>query len=139
MRIGGRRLGSLGMHLLNLECECGHEGKIAVSDLAGRYGGEVRHGCVTRSPGRAGRREMQMETRMLRQPCLDLGRLVGGVVVEHDMDVAGLEDCAVDAAQELQEFLGPVARHALADNHTGTGIRSPIHPHLEIHESVAYR
>ena len=49
-------------------------------------------------PGRAGRREMQLEARMPRKPCFDLGRLVGGVVVEHEMHVARLEDSAVDAA-----------------------------------------
>jgi len=48
-------------------------------------------------PGRAGRREVQLEARVLRQPGLDLGRLVGGVVVEHEMHVARLEDNAVDA------------------------------------------
>ena len=41
MRIGGRRLATLGMHWLKLKCECGHEGKVAVSDLAGHYGGDI--------------------------------------------------------------------------------------------------
>ena len=42
MRIEGRRLGTLGMYWLKVTCACGHEGKIAVPDLAGRYGGETR-------------------------------------------------------------------------------------------------
>ena len=42
MRIEDRRLGALEMRWLRLICECGHEGKIAVPDLAGRYGGETR-------------------------------------------------------------------------------------------------
>ncbi len=68
-------------------------------------------------PGRACWREVQLEARVLRQPCPDLGRLVGGVVVVHEMHVARLEDSAVDAAQKAQEFPGPVARQAFADDH----------------------
>jgi transposase len=61
---------------------------------------------------------MQLEARMLRQPRLDFGRLVGRIVVEHQMHVARLEDGAVDAAQECQELLRPVSRHAFSDDHT---------------------
>ena len=39
--IGGRRLATLGMIWLKVECDCGHEGRIAVPDLA------ERHGCQT--------------------------------------------------------------------------------------------
>ena len=49
-------------------------------------------------PGRAGGREVKLEARVCLQPGSDLGGLVGGVVVEHDVDVAGFEDGAVDAA-----------------------------------------
>ena len=38
---------------------------------------------------------------------LKAGCLVGGVVVEHEMHVARLEDSAVDAAQKAQELPGP--------------------------------
>jgi hypothetical protein len=38
-------------------------------------------------PGRALRREVQMIARPLRKPPLDQGRLVGGVVVDDQMDV----------------------------------------------------
>jgi hypothetical protein len=61
---------------------------------------------------------------------LKAGCLVGGVVVEHEMHVARLEDSAVDAAQKAQELPGPplvvcgqttagqwVARQAFADDH----------------------
>ncbi len=41
-------------------------------------------------PGCAGGREMQLKARMFLQPGKHLGRLVGCVVVEHQMDVAGL-------------------------------------------------
>ena len=42
MGIGGRRLATLGMGWLKVECDCGHEGRVAVPDLA------ERHGCQTR-------------------------------------------------------------------------------------------
>ena len=51
---------------------------------------------------RAGGREVQPEARVLLKPGLHLGRLVGGVGVEDEMDVARLADGAVDAAQERQ-------------------------------------
>ena len=63
-------------------------------------------------PGRACWREVQLEARVLRQPCPNLGRFVGGVVVEHEMHVARLEYSVVDAAQNAQEFPDPVARQA---------------------------
>lgn len=65
-------------------------------------------------PRCAGWREMQLEPRMLREPRLHFGRLVGRVVVEHQMHVARLED---GAAQEGQELFRPVARHAFTDDH----------------------
>ena len=67
-------------------------------------------------PGRAGGREMQFEPRVLLQPRLHLGRFVGGIVVEHDVDVARLQNRAVDPAQESQELLRPVAWHAFPDD-----------------------
>ena len=69
---------------------------------------------------------------MFFQPRFDLGRLVGGLVVEHQMHVARLDDGPVDAAQKTEEFLGPplvvcrqttagqwVAWQAFADDHAG--------------------
>ena len=50
---------------------------------------------------------MKLETRVTRKPCFDLRRLVGGVVVEHEMHVTRLEDGTVDAAQKAQELFGP--------------------------------
>jgi hypothetical protein len=90
-------------------------GVTAPADALGRDFGKEAFDQV--EPGRAGRREVQLEARVLRQPGLDLGRLVGGVVVEHEMHVARLEDSAVDAAQKAQELPGPVARQAFADDH----------------------
>src|SRR4051794_26915569 len=48
------------------------------------------------------------------QPRQDLGVLVAGVVVEHDVDDLTSRDVAFEAVEEPQELLVPVALHALA-------------------------
>ena len=48
-----------------------------------------------------------------RQPRLDLGVLVGGVVVDDEMDVEAFGDVLVDVAQEGEELLVAVAPFAL--------------------------
>lgn len=67
--------------------------------------------------------EMQLETRMFLQPGLHLGRLVGGVVVEHELDVTRFADGAVNPAQEGQKLPCPVTRHAITDDQTGFDIK----------------
>lgn len=59
---------------------------------------------------------MQLEAGMLVQPGLHLGRLMGGVVVENQMDVARFLHGPIDPAQKAQELLGTVAGHAVADD-----------------------
>ena len=73
-------------------------------------------------PGRTGGCEMQFEAGVFLQPGLHLGGLVGSVVVEHEMDVSWFEDRAIDAPQECQKLLRPVAGHAVADDHAGLHI-----------------
>ncbi len=60
-------------------------------------------------PGRACRREVQLEAGMPRKPGHHLGLLVGGIVVENKVIVARVSQGPVDATQECQELLGPVA------------------------------
>ena len=67
-------------------------------------------------PGCAGRREVQLETRMLGELRLYLGRLVRSVVVEHEMDAEVLLHAPVDPPQEADELLGTVTRLAFADD-----------------------
>ena len=50
------------------------------------------------------------------EPRLDLGRLVGGVVVHDDMDVEPVRDLSIDLFEEVQELGRPVAPVALADD-----------------------
>ena len=40
--VEGRRLGTLGMAWLKIECGCAHKGKVAVTALAARHGSETR-------------------------------------------------------------------------------------------------
>ena len=51
-----------------------------------------------------------------RQPGLDRGGLVGGVVVHHDVDVQPLGDVSVNHLEDVEELSGPVATVALTDD-----------------------
>ena len=53
---------------------------------------------------------MEMETGMPQEPPMDSGRLVGGEVVQHDVDLTLGFDTAVDRPQERHEILGPMLR-----------------------------
>ena len=54
-----------------------------------------------------------------RQPGFDLGMLVGGVVVDDEMDVQGFGHVGVDVAQEGEDFLVPMASFALREHFAG--------------------
>ena len=60
-------------------------------------------------PARAGRDEVRHEARMTFEPGLHLGMLVRAVVVEHQMEGGRGGELAIEAAQEAQELLVPVA------------------------------
>ena len=47
---------------------------------------------------------MHVIVRPAGEPCFDLGRLVGGVVVHDDMDVEPVRDPSVDLFEEVQEL-----------------------------------
>ena len=59
---------------------------------------------------------MHVIVRPAGQPRLDLGRLVGGIVVHNDMDVEPLRDLSVNLFEEVQELGRAVAPVALADD-----------------------
>ena len=67
-------------------------------------------------PRGRGRREVEGPARVPREPCPDLGVLVAGVVVEHDMDQLAGRDVALETVEEANELLVPVALHALPDH-----------------------
>ena len=100
--------------------EVGDAAKHAAADGIG--GDQPEEALDLVEPRGGSRREVEMKARMAFQPCFDLGMLVGGVVVDHQMEVEGSGRVAVDAPQEAQEFLVTMARHALADDLAGGDI-----------------
>ena len=67
-------------------------------------------------PGSRGRREVDVEARVFFQPPFDLRCLVGGVVIDDQVDVQVGQGLAVDPVQETNELLVAMALHALADD-----------------------
>jgi hypothetical protein len=53
---------------------------------------------------------------MAGQPRSDFGVLVAGVIIRDHMDQPAGRDVALEAVQKTQEFLVPVALHALAED-----------------------
>src|SRR5215469_13213075 len=67
-------------------------------------------------PGGGGRSEVEMEAPMPPEPGADFGMLVGGVIVDDQMHLALGRGFAADFVEKADEFLMPVAAHALADD-----------------------
>ena len=68
-------------------------------------------------PGRARRREVEMKARMTQQPTLDgRGFLVGGVVVDDQMECEAARDLLVNRLQKLAELHRPMAAMKLPDH-----------------------
>ena len=97
--------------------EVGNAVKDAASD--GIPGDQAEKALDEVDPGRRGRREVEMEAWVAFEPCLDLGMLVGGVVVHHGMQIEGFRCLGIDGAQKAQELLMAVAIHALANDLAG--------------------
>ena len=66
---------------------------------------------------------MQVKARVLVEPKLDLVMLVGGVVVEDQVEIEGFGRLLIDGAQEAQKLLMAVTPHALSDDRTGGDIK----------------
>ena len=94
--------------------EIGDRFEDAASDLpAGNDRKEAFDGI---EPGCGGRGKMEDPSRVIGEPPLDLGMLVGGVVVGDGMDNPARPDSALDGVEELDELLVGVARHAAPDH-----------------------
>src|SRR6516162_106062 len=74
--------------------------------------------------GREGRREVQLEARVLGEPGLHFLGLMGLVVVKNEMEVEGLRHHPVDLLEEANKFFGTVARHAFTDDFAGLYVES---------------
>src|SRR6516165_9521552 len=61
-------------------------------------------------PGSRGRREVQMEARMRLEPALYGRGLVGGIVVDHQVEVEAGRGLMVDQLEKAQELAMPVTR-----------------------------
>src|SRR5262249_47302948 len=85
----------------------------ALEATPGELGEEALDGI---EPGARGGGEMEDEARMAGQPGLDLRMLVGGIVVDDDMDDLAGRHLGLDGIEEADEFLMPVALHAAADD-----------------------
>jgi len=66
---------------------------------------------------------MHMKTRMPGEPVLDGLRLVGAVVVHHEMDVQRRRYVGFDGEQELQELAAAMAAVQIADDSSGGDIQ----------------
>src|SRR5208337_1697374 len=59
-------------------------------------------------PGSAGRREVQVEAGMPQQPALDRRGLVGGVVIDDQMEFAPARYSVVDGLEKLAKLDSPM-------------------------------
>ena len=85
----------------------------AFEPAAGEFGKEPLDRV---EPGRRSRGEEKGPARMAGEPCSDFGVLVAAVIIEDHMDQPAGRDVALEAVQKTQEFLVPMALHALADD-----------------------
>ena len=87
------------------------------------FSGERREPSLDKvDPRRARRREVYVEPRTLRQPTPDRRRLVGRVVVHHEMDIEMLGDLIVDRVQKLLELDRSMASMTFADHFSGRDV-----------------
>ena len=59
---------------------------------------------------------MKVEARVPREPSADLGMLVGGVIINNQVQVQIKRGPAIDLVEEADELLVPMSAHALADH-----------------------
>ena len=76
--------------------------------------GEEALDCI--QPGAGGGDEVESEAAMPRKPCHDLGMLMGGIVIEDEVDSRLDRYGGIDSLQKSNELLMPVAFHATADH-----------------------
>src|SRR5260370_1865000 len=85
----------------------------ALEAAPGEFGEEALDGIEPRARGRG---EVEDEARMARQPGLDLRMLMGGVVVDDDVDDLTGGDFGFDGLEEADEIPMPVPLHAAAED-----------------------
>ena len=93
--------------LLEVGFDCGLEFGDAAEHAAadGVFGDQAEEPFDEIDPRGRGRGEVKVEAGMALEPRLDLGMLVGGVIVDNEMEIKLFGRAAIDGAQEAQEFL----------------------------------
>src|SRR6202035_5238977 len=119
VRVGGPceglwHLVSLGEEAVDggLQIDDGSEDATLQSPL-GQLGEVTLYGV---EPGARCRREVEDEALMPREPGPHLGMLMGGVIVEDDVNVLSSRNLRFDGVEEADELLVPVALHVTADD-----------------------
>ena len=108
-----------GAGVMNSAASCAAAEDAAANGILGNQAEEpldqVGPGC-----GRGGK--VQMEAGVPFQPGLHLGVLMGGIVIDHQMQVESFGEVPIYRSQKAQEFLVTVPRHALADDLSGCNL-----------------
>src|SRR6266487_35262 len=77
-------------------------------------------------PGRIGRGEVQMDIRMVGEEFADALGLMGGKVVEDDVDLAAPRLDGNELAEKGDELLSRVPRRSLTEHRSGAGVESGV-------------
>ena len=99
-----------------------HDGLLQFVDAledaaADAFSGDLGKEALDHVEPRAGRgREVQMEARMPLEPALYRGGLVGGIIIDDQMQVEIGQRPLVDGLEKAEELAMPVAGHAFADD-----------------------
>jgi len=94
-------------------------------------------------PRRRSRREVNMIMRPAREPRLDLGGFMGGIVIHDDMDIEPFGDLSIDFFEEVQELGRPMTLVAFADDEPRGHIecgkqRGRTMPHVAVRATFGY-
>src|SRR5215813_6923028 len=84
-----------------------------------------------------------MIMRSAREPRLDLGGFVGGIVIHDNMDIEPLRDLSIDLFEEVQKLGRPVTLVAFADDEPRGDIecgkqRGRTVPHVAVRATFGY-
>ena len=93
----------------------------AASNLLFRQGGKPAFDLV--EPRCRGRREVNMESGMANKPVPDCRRLMGTVVVHHEVDVQVSWNGRFNSAQELRKFTAAMTAMQFSDELSSSDIK----------------
>ena len=94
--------------VVNGSFEFGDRGEDAAADAL--LSDQAKEALDLIEPGARGGSEVQVKAGVLGQPCLNIGMLVGGVVVEDEVEIEFLGRLPVDGPQEAPELVMALRR-----------------------------